>query len=245
MNTLWPLPSRLRIVLFMHPNGRVFHNETIMAQPEFTDEDGGSFPGFPNTLPHKPNTRTAEPANMLDDLPTYHNFTLRRRLRIMTSLLILLILVGLLLAIRANKIQFDQVISESMEPTLKVGDILITDSNALPGRYDLVIACEPENPNDRIVKRIMGLPGDLIVISGDAICVNGQEEFSATVRANFMTGWDLKVRVPENHLFLLGDNRDESYDSRNYGTVPCKFIHGVVYGIIWPLTRIGRPDPPT
>ena len=91
---------------------------------------GGPFPGFPNTLPDKPDTRAAEPANMLDDLSTYQQFMLRRRLRIMASLLILLILVGLLLAIRANKIQFDQVISESMEPTLKVGDILITDSNA-------------------------------------------------------------------------------------------------------------------
>ena len=86
---------------------------------------GEGFPGFPNTLPNKPDTRSAEPANMSDDLPTYQIFMLRRRLRNMARLLILLILVGLLLAIRANKIQFDQVISESMEPTLKVGDILI------------------------------------------------------------------------------------------------------------------------
>ncbi len=180
---------------------------------------------------------------MSDDLPTYNQFMLGRRLRIMASLLILLILMGLLLAIRAKKIQFDQVISESMEPMLKVGDIFITDSNALPGRHDLVVACEPENPDDRIVKSIMGLPVDLITVSGNALCVNDQEESSATVSTNSMTDWDLKVRVPENHLFLLGDNRDKSYDSRNYGTVPCKLIHGVVYGIIWPLTRIGRPDP--
>jgi signal peptidase I len=190
-----------------------------------------------------PRARITDSVNRLDDLPTYEQSMLRSRLRIMVTLLILLVLVGFLLAIRANKIQFDQVISESMEPTLQVGDILLTDANALPQRYDLVVAWEPDSADDKIVKRIMGVPGDLVIISGGILYVNGQEEYSTAVSTNSMIGRDLKIRVPENHLFLMGDNRDESHDSRDFGTVPHTSVRGVVYRIIWPPQRLGRPDP--
>ena len=191
-----------------------------------------------------------KPGEFMDDLmtppsvePLVEEVSVKHRARIMIGLLFLLLLMGCLLAIASGKLQIEQVISESMEPTLLVGDTLLVDGNALPNRYDVVCLADPENPEDKLVKRIMGIPGDEIRIVSGVIYINGKEEYSEQIRGNSISWPNVKVVVPANNVFVLGDNRNNSHDSLNFGPVPYKLIRGVVTMIIWPKKRMSRIKP--
>lgn len=168
---------------------------------------------------------------------------LRRRIRLMIGLLVLLLLVGINLAIYLHILQFNKVISGSMEPTLMVGDIIFSDANAIPERYDIVCLSDPEVAGDRLVKRIMGVPGDVLKIEGGVIYLNGKDEYSEKIRGNSISWPDTRIKVPREKVFLLGDNRNNSHDSLNFGPVSYANVRGVVKFIVWPPSRMGRPKP--
>jgi len=182
-------------------------------------------------------TPTPEPP----DAQASPHFTLSRRLRLMIGLLILLLLMSILLALASNKLQIEEVISDSMDPTLVVGDRLISDANAMPDRYQVICFNSPEDPDEKLVKRIIGVPGDVIRIRDGSLYINGKEETSTQIRDNQIQWRDIKVTVPRDGLFVLGDNRNNSHDSLNFGTVPYKNIRGVATLIIWPPSHWGRP----
>jgi signal peptidase I len=129
-----------------------------------------------------------------------------------------------------------------MAPTLLVGDEILSDANAMTGRYQIICFNSPED-DDKLVKRIIGVPGDEIRIRDGIIYINGKEEYSTQVSDNRIQWKDVKVKVPRNGVFVLGDNRNNSHDSLNFGTVPYKNIRGVATMIIWPPSRWGRPKP--
>lgn len=173
--------------------------------------------------------------------------TLRRRLRVMSSLIVLVVLVGLLLAVQTKVLQVYIVISESMEPTLRIGDRILVDANAWPHRFDVVGFQDPEKPDkpeEQLIKRIVGVAGDEIEIRSGVLYINGEEQFSEKVTTNKINWRDIApLRVPEDHLFVLGDNRNNSYDSLNFGPVRVSEVSGVMRYIIWPPSRIGAiPD---
>ena len=118
-----------------------------------------------------------------------------------------------------------------------------------PRRGDIVIFRSPERPNIDLVKRLIGLPGDTIQVVNKQLFVNGKKvEDSAYVvhkdpktflnrpymseqqrlRDNFGP-----VTVPEASYFCMGDNRDMSYDSRFWGTVPAHYLKGRAFLIYW------------
>ncbi|OPZ07304.1 MAG: Signal peptidase I U [candidate division BRC1 bacterium ADurb.BinA292] len=168
---------------------------------------------------------------------------LRRRLRVMVGLLILLVLMGVNLAIASGKVRFEKVISGSMEPTLLIGDVLLMDANAVPDQYDIVVLNDPEEPGGKLVKRIIGMPGDRIVLRGGILYLNGKEEYSTQVTSNHISWEDTRFKVPEDHVFVLGDNRNNSVDSLNFGPVSYEEIRGVVSAVIWPPSRWRKPAP--
>lgn len=170
---------------------------------------------------------------------------IRRRVRLIVELTFLLVLMGAILALASNKFQFEEVVSASMVPTLKIGDIILTDANAAPRRYDIVCLKSPEegaDKDEKYVKRIMGVPGDTIVIQSGIIYLNGIEEYSKAIPDNKIIWHDDRIRIPEDKLFLMGDNRNNSYDSLNFGPVPYSNITGVVQLIVWPPSHWGRPQ---
>lgn len=169
---------------------------------------------------------------------------IRRRARLVIELTILLVLMGAILALASNKFQFEEVISASMTPTLRIGDIILTDANAAPRRYDVVCLISPEDParEEKFVKRVMGLPGDIIMIQDGILSINGQEEYSKAIPDNKLVWYNERIKVPEGKIFLMGDNRNNSYDSLNFGPVPYENITGVVQFIVWPPSRWGRPQ---
>jgi signal peptidase I len=178
-----------------------------------------------------------------------HRISMRRRARIMIGLLFLLVLMGANLAIGSGKVRFEKVTSESMEPSLLVGDVLMCDANAAVQRYDIVVAKDPLEEGGELVKRVMGMPGDTILIDRGVLYVRGMndrqysEEYSAAIQGNKMYSSDGRWTIHSDQVFLMGDNRNNSADSRDFGPVPMESIDAVVTSIIWPPARWRKPHP--
>ena len=135
----------------------------------------------------------------------------------------------------------------SMIPTLMNGDyILITKGLAVPRRGDVVVldVLEKGKPTEW-VKRIVALGGDRVHISGDTVLVNGiPESFAHGVVLGSEPGVNGDVVVPAGDIFVMGDNRPVSLDSRYVGPMPVGAIIGKAVAIYAPVTRIGRiPGP--
>ena len=138
------------------------------------------------------------------------------------------------------------VTGRSMEPTLRGGDRVLVDgwSVRLTGwhRGDVVVLEPPDGSGtaSMLVKRIVGVGGDTVAIRDGVLVVDGvrvDEAYADPDRIDSV--YFGPVRVPAGHVFLLGDNRLESVDSRDFGTVPASELSGRVVGTVWPLDRIG------
>lgn len=138
----------------------------------------------------------------------------------------------------------------SMLPSLHSGERLLVEKVTYrfrpPQRGDIVVL---QNPSARIplIKRIIGLPGDEIQISGGRLFLNGkpvdEPYINGAMHLRQQTG---PVKVPEGHYFVLGDNRNLSLDSRDpqIGFIPRKSIIGRAVLRYWPLTRFGPIQQP-
>ena len=160
--------------------------------------------------------------------------------------------------IRTFVIQAYKIPSGSMKPTLLIGDhILVSKFNygvrlplfrstlipvGTPKRGDIVVFIYPEDRSKDFIKRLIGLPGDVIEIRNKNILLNGlpwSDTHGVYVDDRIIPGAVQPrdnfgpVTVPEGSLFVMGDNRDESYDSRFWGFVPMKDILGKALIIYW------------
>lgn len=134
--------------------------------------------------------------------------------------------------------------SESMVPTLRVNDRVFVDKifYKLEGiqRQDVVIFTPPPQAHttDDYIKRVLGLPGDEIEIKDSALFVNG-EKMEELYIAEAMEGSYGPVVVPEGQIFVLGDNRNNSSDSRAWGFVPLENVKGKAIIRFYPFERFG------
>jgi signal peptidase I len=130
----------------------------------------------------------------------------------------------------------------SMAPGIHDGDRIVVDHFAYlfqpVGRGDVVVLKYPLDPSLDYIKRIIGLPGDEVVIENGSVWVNGKalsEPYVASADPLTRT----HVRVQPAHYFVLGDNRPRSSDSREFGQVPMDYVRGRVEVRLWPPSRIG------
>jgi signal peptidase I len=152
------------------------------------------------------------------------------------------------LFIRTFVLQTYFIPSKSMKPTLYVGNRIMVDKlaaelghinigdivvfRAPPG---VVTKCGDADPD--LVKRVIGLPGDVLTSKGNTIYVNGQpldEKWSHYEPLGVPIG---HVTVPQGQYFMMGDNHANSCDSRYWGTVPRSNIIGKVFLKFWPLSQ--------
>ena len=134
----------------------------------------------------------------------------------------------------------------SMEPTLNDGEILLLNEIGyrLHGvnRFDIVVA----NINgEMLIKRVIGLPGDKIEYAYNKLYVNGEnvvENFKHDDTDDFSLSELNETVVPENHYFLVGDNRGNSKDSRVVGFIPANKIVGKTNFVLYPFSRIGNVE---
>jgi signal peptidase I len=182
---------------------------------------------------------------------------------ILSTILILLIAPILALSITAFVFQSYEVDGPSMEPTLQTRDRLIiwkagrtwariTKDSYIPERGTVVVFVKRglfdfnTDQEKQLIKRIIGLPGDRVVVKNGKITVYNSEHpsgfnpdsslpYGATLSGN--TDGSIDVNVGAGEIFVVGDNRDNSLDSRSFGTVPATDIIGTLSSRILPLSE--------
>ena len=195
----------------------------------------------------------------------------KRLLREYTEAIITALILALV--IRAYVVQAFKIPSGSMLPTLLVGDHILvnkfiygtkipfSDRRVLifkkPERGDIIVFKYPENPKKDFIKRVIATEGDAIEERDKAVYVNGKaskEPYSQHSDKDIRSGGNDPrdnfgpITIPEGKVFVMGDNRDQSYDSRYWGFVDLKEIKGKALIIYWSwdtekwvrFNRIGR-----
>ncbi|MEW6668226.1 MAG: signal peptidase I [Thermodesulfobacteriota bacterium] len=168
------------------------------------------------------------------------------------------IAVLLALFIRTFVVQAFKIPSGSMEPTLLIGDHILVSKFiygiklpftqktlipiSKPKRDDVLVFIYPVDRTKDFIKRVIGLPGETIEIRSGKIYINGKLYEDQFGRYSLGEGKPNPagagsqfgpVTVPENQLFVMGDNRDHSYDSRFWGFVPAQSIKGKAFIVYW------------
>lgn len=138
--------------------------------------------------------------------------------------------------------------SISMQPTLYEKDFVLVNKLAYqlgtPSRGDVIVFEYPLDPeSEPYIKRIIGLPGDHIEINQGTVIVNGEPMREPYTKAppNYTGSWD----VPEGSLFVLGDNRNNSSDSHQWGMVPVDNVLGKALFVYYPVEHWKLLNPTT
>ena len=180
---------------------------------------------------------------------------------------IVAVALGLALGIQAFLVKPFRIPSESMVPTLEVGQRVLVDRVSYrfgdPDRGDIVVfetaeglesnscgiqhssdsACPrptEERSDTNFIKRVVGTPGDRLKVIDGAVYINGErQEDYARLDAECELQPPQEITIPDDQYFMMGDNRGESADSREWGPVPKKWIIGQAFMTYWPPRRIG------
>ncbi len=139
---------------------------------------------------------------------------------------------------RLRSLRFE-VHDESLTPTLRPGDRILADPRWGPGldRDALVVLRDPESPGRRLVKRVVALPGETVAWDRQGYRRLGPDDDR--------TAWAGRVAELRAEVFVVGDQRELSRDSRTFGPVPLRSILGVVWYRTGPGDRRGWIPPPT
>jgi signal peptidase I len=175
--------------------------------------------------------------------------------------IIAVVAIALALLIQGFVVKPYRIPSPSMNDTLLPGDRVLVNRLIFrfrdPHRGDIVVFNWPVNKKYVFIKRVIGLPGDTISLSGGHVLVNGRVTSEPYVRkvngvpvptepappspgTTMSEPWSLQrpYKVPAGDYFVMGDNRTESDDSRDWGPVPSGDLIGQAFLIYWPIPRI-------
>jgi len=160
---------------------------------------------------------------------------LREVLETILPAVLIAVLINLFLA------QATQVHGQSMEPTLHSNQRLVVEKVSYrfhgPRRGDIVVLKSPQS-SELLIKRVIGLPGEMVEIRQGQVYINGQKLDEQYLEKPTGGHWGPLI-VPPLHVFVLGDNRSFSNDSRAFGMVPVKNIIGRAWLCYWPLNEVG------
>jgi signal peptidase I len=182
---------------------------------------------------------------------------------------IVVVALGLALGIQAFLVKPFRIPSESMVPTLQVGqrvlvdrigkhfgdydrgDILVfkppagADTNTCGIEHSAQSACPvptPKRSNTNFIKRVVAVGGDHVKVLGGAVYINGKRQKASYARLDggcSICNLPRGITIPKGYYFMMGDNRGESADSREWGPIPKKWVIGQAFATYWPPKRIG------
>ncbi len=155
------------------------------------------------------------------------------------------ILPAILIALLINVFvgQATRVEGQSMEPNLHSDQRLVVEKMSYrfhgPERFDIVVLRLPSQGDELLIKRVVGLPGETVEIQNGHVSVDGQVLEEPFAIGETRPGRQSSVVVPPLHVYVLGDNRNHSNDSRNFGPVPIENLIGRAWLSYWPLEDAG------
>lgn len=159
------------------------------------------------------------------------------------------IVAAVLIVLRFFVAEPHKVSGSSMVPNFHDGDYIITNKVALktsqPKRGEVIILQNPRNTDQVFIKRVIGLPGEKVKISGGHVYIDGEvldepylPQGLATHGESFLSEGE-EISVPEGQYFVIGDNRGGSSDSREWGPVNFPLIIGQAWLRYWPIQKFG------
>ena len=146
-----------------------------------------------------------------------------------------------MVTLKSGRVETFTVTSNSMLPTLRVGDCVFvkTGKHYIPQRNDIVVFQNPTKETEHLVKRVVAIPKDNVAIRKGHLQLNGRILEEGEINQQLIAYKDFSTGIKENHIFVMGDNRNNSYDSLDFGQVEYGNILGKVTYVYWPLKRIG------
>lgn len=151
-------------------------------------------------------------------------------------------------------LQPNQVKGASMEPTFVSDEYIFTSKVTYKFREyrrgDVVVFRSPKNPDIEYIKRIIGIPGDTVMVQQNEVYVNGRklQEDYISAKTTLFDGGHMKdgvaVQVPDGTLLVMGDNRPRSSDSREFGPIEMESVIGQVFYRYFPVSQMGLIENP-
>jgi signal peptidase I len=177
-------------------------------------------------------------SQFIPDEPHSQPNGLRRMLRELLETLLLAVIIFIAINTATARILVQSI---SMQPNLVENDLVLVNRLAYllsdPQRGEVIVFLNPLNPQDvPYIKRVIGLPGDTVAIDQGQVFVNGflLKEPYLDIETQRGGQW----QVPPGSLFVMGDNRNNSSDSRQWGMVPVESIIGRAEAVYWPLQHL-------
>lgn len=151
------------------------------------------------------------------------------------------------LVVKTFLIQAFYIPSESMIPTLEVGDRVLVNKLSYEfgdlDRGDVIVFDRPGGPGAdgiaELIKRVVALPGETVEAHDNQVFVDGEPIEDGYLPAGTVTTDFPPTQIPEGQVWVMGDNRTASDDSRRFGPIPIDDIVGRAFVIIWPPTDVG------
>ena len=170
-----------------------------------------------------------------------------KRYRLVREVIETIVLTVLMFLVIRFAVQNFNIEGRSMEPSLHDQELILVDKWTYlfrpPARGDIIVFIAPPQPSQDYIKRVIGLPGDVITIQNTTVIVDGVTLKETYVDPNNNRGNMVEYKpvsnmvVPPNDYFVLGDNRDGSSDSRAWGFVPKQNVIGRAALVYWPLQQ--------
>jgi len=170
------------------------------------------------------------------------DYDFEKHYRLMREVIETLVLTVLMFLVIRLAVQNFNIDGMSMEPNLHNQELVLVDKWSYrfnsPGRGDVIVFVAPPNPAQDYIKRIIGLPGDIVTIKDTQVFVNGRaldETYIDPRRQGNPYAPTSNLVIPDGAYFVLGDNRNGSSDSRDWGCVPQGNVIGRAALVYWPL----------
>ena len=171
-------------------------------------------------------------------------YDFEKRYRLVREIIETLVLTVLMFLVIRLAVQNFNIDGMSMEPGLHNQELVLVDKWSYrfnrPGRGDVIVFVAPPNPSQDYIKRIIGLPGDVVTIKDTQVFVNGKPLDEPYIDPHLQGNPyapTTNLLIPDGAYFVLGDNRNGSSDSRDWGCVPQGNVVGRAALVYWPLGR--------